>query len=336
MPRYVSIAEQTSWDEPNSSASEQTFFDIASEDISPENNIIEYETAATRAPPGADVGPYRSTGSFETFLETSAVGEIFKHAFGSEEVTSSGATASHVFEPVSAESDLPYFTALVHSDYPTGHRVISNAAIEGIEIAAETGELIALTVDVVGREEIDPDNQGPEPSYSCVPFATFVDGHVKMRGTSMSANAESFSVTFENDIDTDALVLGRRDLPAIRLQGQTVEGTIDLAFDNYDVYNLFMGDANSPQDHASGFEISFECTLDSSEVPELDENHELNVYVPQAYIDTTEANIDTRDRIVQSVDFIGVGGCNATKSIDGEDFENSILVQLVNERGTSY
>lgn len=333
MSRYFSIAEQSQWDSKVSGAANQKFFDIASEDISPENNLLIYETAATRYPPGAGAGPYRSTGGVDSFVETSAFGSVLKMALGQED-TISATTINHIFHPVSSLGNFKYFTSLINFDYPDGYRLLKNAAIGTLEIEATAGELVSFSCDVIGAEET-VSGIAPTPTYSQVPFATYHHGSVTMDGSSITSGVESFSVSLDNNLADDALVLGRRDLPAVRSQALTVEGSMDWSFDDFTMYERFFGagGAQTPQSTISGMDLQFSLYVSASEGGTMSQDHELTVYVPNAKVDTTDANIDDRDRIVEGVDFVGVGG---TVTIDGTDYDSSVVISLDNEQTGTY
>jgi len=120
------------------------------------------------------------------------------------------------------------------------------------------------------------------------------------------ANAEALRVTVENAIAEDAFVLGSRFLPAIHLSGINVSGDMDLAFQSWDEYQLFLG-GTEPATELSPVALNLRFLGESTGSSTADyDKYLVEIDIPSVYYDTSEANFDRRERIVQSLGWTAI------------------------------
>jgi len=306
LAKFVGIAEETTYGTPVT-ASE--WIDINSESVNPDHAWIDVETAGSRALMNRIPGPYRVSGDIVYVVNPDNITKMLKWLCGSVTTSDDGGSPAVAYkhEFTAPSSSIKSFTLEISPDVGNQSRQIAGCAVRSLAFdAPEARGIVSVTATILGQKEtlITPST----PTFSTLrPFA-FFDGSLKVAGSEI-ADAEAFSITLENDIPDDVHVLGSRFLPGIRLQGFTVTGSMDVAFTSWDLYKRFFGSATATGPQVIPETVSIELTLTGDETGSSVtgfENYQLKIEIPKATLDSSEANIDSRSRIVQSLGFTGL------------------------------
>ena len=266
--------------------------------------MIDVETAGLRARRYRVPGPYRVSGSFDMVVAPDNIALLLKAGLGSVSTTAGGGGAyKHEFTPADT---LPSLTLEVCPDVGSRSRQIVGVGITSLGFEATAREVLTCSVDVLGQKETLVSPSSPTlPSLR--PFI-FFEGSLSLGGSDV-ANVEAFRFTIENDIPDDAFVLGSRFLPGLRVQGMTVSGDMDVAFTTWDLYKRFFGNATASTPQTSLESVSLTLTFTGESTGDTTagyENYKFIAEFPKVYFDTSEANFDRRDRIVQSLGWTAI------------------------------
>ncbi|RLE67001.1 MAG: hypothetical protein DRJ38_00075 [Thermoprotei archaeon] len=301
MARFIGLAEESSY---GNAATIDHWIDVVSESITSDQQMIDVETAGLRARRYRVPGPYRVGGSFDMVVAPDNITLILKAALGSATTTDSGGGAyKHEFTPADT---LPSLTLEICPDVGSLSRQVVGVGITSLGFEATAREVLTASVDVIGQKESLVSPSSPTlPSLR--PFI-FYEGALSLGGSDV-ANVEAFRFTIENDIPDDAYVLGSRFLPGLRVQGLTVSGDMDVAFLSWDLYKRFFGSATATEPQTSLESVSLTLTFTGESTGDSTsgyENYKLIAEFPKVYFDTSEANFDRRDRIVQSLGWTAI------------------------------
>jgi len=282
------------------------YIDIVSESVAPDHGMIDIETAGEREWRHRVPGPYSIGGDIDLVVNADNIGRFFWWVLGDKTTGASGACYTHEFESAQEINSFSMNIAPAVQDSGTYRmRRVVGCAVTSMAIEAVAREALTATVSVIGQKDsLVADAQ--TPSFSTVRPFIFYEGSLTLDGGTV-ANVEAFRLTIDNDIADDAYTLGSRYLPGIRLQGITISGDMDVAFTNWDLYKRFYDGSVSgsePSDTTHG-SIALVLTFigEATGCSGGDAFYRLELDLPKCYFDTTEANFDRRDRIIQSLDF---------------------------------
>jgi len=305
--RFIGIAEETTY---GTAVSATDWIDVVSESITSEQGFIEVETAGMRERVKRVPGPYNVGGSFDMIVNADNITKLLKWLLGAAETTDDGSSPTplayrHEFTP---SQTLKSFTMEICPDVGNQSRQVVGCMVSSIAFEASARELLTASVDVIGQKDslISPST----PTFSTLRPFIFFEGVVSDGGNPIS-DVEAFRVTIENDIPDDAYVLGDRFRPDLtkRVQGMTVSGDMDIAFLDWDYFKKFYGSATATEPQTSitplALKLTFTGESTSSSVEGFDK-FLLEIDLPKVYLDTSEANFDRRDRIVQSLGYTAV------------------------------
>jgi len=297
--RFIGIAEETTYGTPVASVE---YVDVVSESIVGEQSFLDLDTAGSRWIRARYPGAWVQSGSIDLIPNASRISKFLKWALGNVTTTGDATTPTAYKHEITPASTLPSFTLEIFPDVGSYSRQITGCGITSLRFEAPAREFVTATVDIIGRKEklISPTT----PSFvSRRPFI-FYDGSVSGL---VSANVEAIRLTIENDIADDAFVIDDRFLPGLRVQGMTVTGELDIAFLNWDIYRKFLGSATALEPGATADSYSLTVTFTSTEQTGSAvagyEYYQMKFELPEIYLDTSTANFDRRDRIVQGVSF---------------------------------
>lgn len=320
--RYVAISREEPWSYGSSAtvnASWAQYFDVVSESIAPDQGMIEVRTAGYRSMRKRVLGGYKLEGSIDFIGDPNEVASLLYMAFctGSDVSSDTDLTTTTAYQyTVEPKQELNSFTAhiapaVTDSSGTYKLRECVGGFITGLTLEASAGEILTVSTDWTFQKDkivTDTINEADSaPGFSTADPLVFTQGSVEF-DDNVIANVEAFSVTFENDIDTDAFVLGSRFLPGMRIQGFNVTGNMDIAFEDWTQYQRFLGSASAvmPSSTVSPYHVELIFTGGLTGNTGSYPNYALEIDMPEVYFDTTEATFDARDRIVQSIDFTAI------------------------------
>jgi len=298
MARYIGIAEETTY---GTAVSPVEFVDILRERVRPERGLIHELTAARRAGTVTVPGGFHSAGDIELLIDAQSITKFLKWLLGSVTTTADDPAApvayKHEFTPADS---LPSFTLEIGPEVAGNARQIPGCASRSLRIEAVAREIVRGTLGVLGQSENIVTESSP--TYVNINPFVFHRAVLLVDGAEQAGIIEAVRLTIENDIPDDAYVLGSMFLPGIRLQGLSVSGDMDIAFTSWDFYQKFLG-GTSPSDPTKlSLELKITGAKTDSAVAGF-ENYLLRVILPRVYLDTSEANFDARDRIIQRCAF---------------------------------
>jgi len=312
--RYLGVAEETTY---GTLVSPTAYLDIRSESVEPSRDFLFPVTVAARERQYKGEGPFRESGSIELFVEPVNFGYLLKWFFGdvsTDQPDAVGApnTYRHRFTPQPA---IKSFSAHIGTEIEEAgtaqKRAIHGMFINSMRIEAVARELVVCSLDVTAEEEevaaVDT------PTFPDERFFAFGDGSVTVAGGDITARVEAFRLTLENDIDTDAFVLGSIKYPGIRLQGFNCTGEMELAFLDWDEHKRFLGGATLAAQ--SDFAAELKLTGDAIEAGY---NFQLRLDLPRIHYTSSHPPIEERNRIVQRVAFQALKDATAGYSIRAE------------------
>jgi len=295
MTRYLGIGKETEYGTP---VEVTKYVDLISESIVASNEVIYPETAQGRDLTKQVAGPFKIGGPVNVFAEPENLGLLLLAAFGSVTSEVQGTTAyKHEFKPADALGSL---TLEIGHDTPSTARKIAGCKVDKLTIEAAVKELVSASFDVVGKtEEITTPGT---PEFSELPPFVFHQGTASIAGTP-NANVKAFSVTLENKLQADEgyRITPDRTIQVLDIADLLVKAKLDLAFASTDEYKRFLGNATavSPADTLEPVALNLKC---EGAVIEDTYKYTFEIDLPKVIYDTTNANINKRDLIVQGVE----------------------------------
>lgn len=300
--RYLAVAQETAYGTyvvPTPGVT--TCYAIVSETLRGNREFLMPETVADRFPTMAIEGPIREAGDIVLFPNSENIGKFLKWLVG--QVTTVDDGSGHYKHTFVSTDSIPSFTSEI------GHiidnaRQIGGCFVTSLALEAVARELVTATIGVTAKKEKIVTNQDPaQNTFSVKKFFSFKGGTVKIADVAV-ANVEAFRVTYENSVDTDAFALGDQFLPYIALNGYKVTGSMDLNFNVWDNYRRWLGAAsNSEFTDQTPISIQLDCVGEALGGVGDYANHLLRVEMPVTYWRTADANLDRRERVVQTVEF---------------------------------
>ena len=217
--------------------------------------------------------------------------------------TNDGTRYKWTFEPT---QDLLCFSTELSPGIGTYARRVINSLVSSIAVEAAAREVVTSTISILGGKEklVTPQSS---PNFSTLPPFVFHQGAVSGLVT---ANVEAFRFTYENALFEDAFALGSRFLPSVSLKPGAISltGDLDLAFQDWATYQKFLGSASAtePLGELTAYSLTLDLTGPSAGGAGEYSNYRFKVEIPVLYLDTSEANFDRRERIVQAVGFTAI------------------------------
>jgi len=320
--RYLGVAKEgATW---GSGVAPSKWYDFITEGIAGDPSNLYLETAGQEAYPDGLPGPWKQAGPVEMLLCPENCGEILLAAFGKSTPLSGASVAwQHTFElarPLGSLT-LEIFPGKIGSTaYP---RRIEGVGIKSLKFEAAARELCIMTVETVGKKETILTSSAFSAHTEVKKPFTFWQSAIEWGGSPLASRIEAFRCTLENPIDDDAFVLDTRFLPGIKMSGhRMLTGEMDIQFESWDEYRrIYGGDATqvtpiSGIDASADFALKLVMTGGATNDATY-ANYKLELDIPHVRLDTSEANVDKRERIVQSVGFtaLEVSGSYLFKAI---------------------
>jgi len=308
------------------------YMDIVSESVNPDHGMIDVETAGYRSRRIRVPGAYSLGGDIELIGCPDDIGTAAYLVLGAETQTNSATIYRHLMTP--SQTLIPFKCEIAPAVQDTGvyqARRCRGGMANSISFEAIAREALTATWGVTFQRDVMGAVSTVTPTFPTGIYKNpliFHEGAVTFGGYGAEgavANVEAFRCTIENDIDTDAYVLGSRYLPGIRTQGIVVSGDMDISFENWDMYKDFYDGAGGSGPAATVAENSLILTMTGAATGQAGvwANLRMIISVPAITFDTTEANFDRRDRIVQSLPWNAVYHPTATYVVRVEVVDNT-------------
>ncbi len=316
MTRYFGYGKESTYN-PSGGAGITRWVDIASESLTPDASSIYPDNVSQRDPTFAIKGPFKYAGDISCWAQpTTSVG-LMTYALGT---VSTDAQANSVYKHwIEPSNTIPTFTFAVGVDEVT-ERTVSGAAVNGFTIDYKAGEAIGLTYNIVGANETLTALDNANVSFPTENPFGFAD--VTMNNpTGSDTILEALSITYTNNIADDAFSLGSRYLPAVVVGRRQITGSMDLRFETTQEYQKFLTGDMVP----SGASQQAIQILANYGTRGQSDFREFKVTLPKINYDTTKANIDRMERVVQGVDFTAIYDTSS-----GYGGNRSILIEVQN------
>jgi len=295
--RYFGVGEETTFKQ---AAAISKYIDIVDEGISLDNQVIKVENVADIIAKYV-AGPLKIGGTVNFYVEPENCGQFFKWALGSVVTSQPDAgnapnTYKHEFTPA---DEIKSFTAEVGLGDTNDAIKYKGMAIKALSLEAVAKEALMGSIDVVAAD-LELVTAGT-PSFSALAPFVFHQGQVKIAGTA-NGDIEAFKIKYENGIDEDAFAIGDRTLARLKAGARTITGEFDIAFTSNEQLKRFLGSATatSPQDTLESVALKLTMT---GPLIEATYNYQLEIDLPRVVYNTTKANINKRERVVQNVAF---------------------------------
>jgi len=284
MARYAWVGLESSFGQPAASGK---FMDIASEDLRTVHDWILPETAGRREKRVAIPGQLHVEGGIDVYVAPEGgIGEILKALLGSVSTeTPSGATNARLHTFLPADS-IPSLTIDVCMDDVATRRFLG-CVLGSVEFSIAPGEVLAASLDITGKKEESGTAQNP--TFTELPPFAEHQAVVTLGGSSVKPRA--LSLTISNELEP-LEVIGDRYYAGIPVKGLTVEGSMDLIFENTNQLDKFL----------NGTETSMAVEFIGGEI-ESGFNYKLKFELPRVIYKTHEAGVDRRELLVESIDF---------------------------------
>jgi hypothetical protein len=274
------------------------------------------ESVAGRNKIFASPGGYAVNGDMDLVVSPAIVWPFISAFFGTLtgfSANASGDTYQHLYTPT-GNANPTYFTLDINNDLndavvgnPTGRRLLG-VGVNSLTFEATAGNLATMTANVIAQKDKLVSMSGITPTYSIISPFSFTDGAVQIGGTTYGC-VEGVRITFENNIPNDNFCLGSRFLNALWNQNLNITGSFDISFDTWAEYKRFFGGTagTSAEPQATNYEgslvITFTGVPTTGGVGAGFTNYAMIINLPRIVYNTTGANLDRFNRIVQNVEF---------------------------------
>jgi hypothetical protein len=312
VPKYLKLQRESAWmGSLILSESNLFFIDIVDESMNPDQGFIDAETAGYLEPRLRLPGGYLVAGDVGMLVDVHSILPVL-HAFcGASEISANSLLAgsavySHVFKPGLHPKTLrATLNPNVEDVFGGGSykgRALRGFAIKTIELAASAREACTMTITNQSAKDLQV-NRDSSVTFPTVRPLSFTDGVVS--SLSGDVKVESFTLRAERIMADDNFALGSRFLPFLHAAGVTVSGSMDIGFREWATFKKFWGAADAVEPAVSPSSWALQLKFEG-DVAGGAKKQTLQIDCPKIFLDTTNANIDRRERIVQGVDFTGL------------------------------
>lgn len=288
--------------------------DVVSEELTPERNNIYAVTSKGRTPRRKLQGPLAWTGNIETLLYTTQAPTLIYYAMGGNSFALDTPQTGVNTHSVTQANTIPHFIMEVGRD-DVGHKYTGCVAT-GFTVDYTPDTAVTLNVDVNARKEqasgslasvtLD-DFDSAERAYGGTEIITQF-GAAEGGSPSSEAVVESANITYDNNFEDSAYVLGDQHLSGNFVNQINLSGSIEVSFIDSTKY--------------------FEVTSDTEKELWLVANNGLTLTAERGYTfklprisyDTTTLATNNAERYVQTIDF--TANDNATG--------NNMIVEIIN------
>jgi hypothetical protein len=318
--RFIAVKKESIYGTAMAYASDFDYLPVVSESIVESQEYIEMQAGVARDLKSKLPGPWKIGGDFNVMMSAD-MSRLILALCGSDSVTTSsdGGTPKvykHEFLPkVSFEGFTLYVYPGKSLDNTTIARRFAGVIVKEMALEAPAREVLTAGFTVIGSRSKLYSMLASDFNVTVLsalkPFV-FYEGAIS--GTLTTACIEALRVTHANDIPDDLFCVGSRWYRGDVATGPlNITGEMDLSFASWDFYKKFYGDAAATEPIGEATCPVMEPTLYSltatytglttgSKVAGF-ENYLFKVEMPKVLIDTSKANFNERDRIVNGITF---------------------------------
>jgi len=312
MVRYLALKKETEY---GTHVTPDKFIDIVSESIAYRNNVIYVENVNTVDFLKQVAGPYGIAGDFDLKIEPENIGHILLGLFGQVTSEQQGETSAykHTFKPIGEDTELPSFTFEVGIGAITARR-IAGCKIRRLSLSCAAGDLLLGSVTLVGKKDAIEDLQ--TPSFSALPPFAWNQATVTRAGSTIKPTA--VEVNYENILSEDEYRLSTdRTIQELPWLSRRISGRIDLKFANTDDLKLFYGAAAATEPQETIETVALNLKFVSALI-EAAYYYTLELDIPRVVYDIANANVNVRDKIIQSIEWTALYDATATYAAKAE------------------
>jgi hypothetical protein len=307
--KYLALAEESVW---RTAGSPLNYLKLLTESINTTREdfypeTTQYWTVGKRAE-----GPKRTSGSFDTLVDPIVWPELLVYFLGDASSAGAGPDYTHTFWFGDQESvygaDVKPVTTFIGVGIEKD-RQIEGCLIESINLEAVAREVVSSTVNIIGSgDESLITAKNPDWSAYTEPYLTFASATTMTVGAvdrlTTNPQIEAFRLNLSRGWDADFYVLGSNYLADAALSGMaTVTGSMDFNFWSEDEHERFLSGVGAS---AMGTQASFETIIDLQGATLGGSNYGIEITIPTMHYTASTASVNARDRIIQTVEFIGM------------------------------
>jgi hypothetical protein len=292
--------------------------DVITEELTPERNNIYPVTSKGRTPRRKLKGPLAWTGNIETLLYTISAPSLVYYAMGANTTTLDTPALGVNTHTVTPAATIPHFVMETGRDLDASQ--YTGVVATGFSLEYSPDAAVTINVDVNARKEqakttLDtitfPDFDGAERTYGGVEVVTQI-GAAEGGTPTTFGTVESFSLTYDNNFEDSAYVLGSQYLSGNFVNQINCTGSMELSYLVVTDYDDVVADVEK--------ELWLVCN-NGDTTPVTDERG-YTVKMPRISYDTTGLPTNNAERFVQSLEFT----CNDNAA------GNALEVDFINEQ----
>jgi hypothetical protein len=274
--------------------------DLVSEEITPDRGNIFPITNKGRTPRTRLIGPLSWTGSIETLMYTKHVPSLFYYAMGTAATVADMPTMgvnTHTITP--GNTIIPFIMAIGRD---VNEHQYTNCVLDGFSIDFAPADPMSVSFDVNCRKELTQaalssvtldDFNAAERTFSGVEVAVAM-GAAEGGSPTTDTTVESANISYTNNFEGDAYVVGDQYLSGNFVNQQEVTGSMEFSFLTITDYQDVVGDVDK--------EVWFTTTQGAGAA-----ERGYVVKLPRISYNTTSIPTNNAERFVQSVDFTATG-----------------------------
>lgn len=310
------FAEETVW--ASGSPTIDKFIPFLSESLALERNVV--MTDAIRGDTARSIwreGAERVGGDLNVEVQPVGMYTLFKHVLGRVETAGPSGTGSHYVHDIYPSGSLPEGLRLEigRSGAAGGTFEYRGCKVNQMVLNCSVGEPLTATFSFLGKDEVteqaDPTTIGTISSLNPL---TFDEGTITVDGNTQEV--AGFSLTINNNLVEDKGALGSRYRVAIPRSGfRDVTGTLNLEFDNLDMYRRYTGGTET------GLKLRF---ISDDLVGAGSQAHELQVDCPRIVFTGTTPGVGGPDLIYHDMPFVAL-----YDSDQGHRFQNEVRIKAI-------
>ena len=306
MVRYLGFGKASDW---GTEVSITDFIDINTENIGEDNQTIFDDGVGSRDAKTWSAGRFNAEGSFDFVARPDNIGQMLAYFLGADSSTtiaSPTGCSSVKTHTITGADSLPIWTLGVGVDNPANiiERTYDTVKTDTITLSHDSEGRLMVNVGVKGRK-IRIDKAMETPSFSSLNAFVFHMAQIKIAGSS-NGDVENVTINGTNNLQFKPTANSR--FPGEWKEGlRVIEGTFDISFENDNEYNRFLGNstATDPENTltAVDLEIVWTSYTEAESCGGGSAVYALSLDMPTSVYLTTNANINSRDRVIQNVSF---------------------------------
>jgi len=297
--RYIGIAEETTY---GTYVAPTNYIDVFSESFSATNQPTYIDGVGMRAHRRFVPGMYGLTGGFECVGDIVTIGWLLKMITGSVSTSGASDPYEHTFEET---QDIYSYSICIGRE--VDERKITSFGASTLRLEWSGSE--PMTAAVEGVAQKDTTAAIGTPTWDDEPVIGSV--HCTFEWDDAAINVESGRLEISNNLAEDAWRLGTRFQTGLYPQRFEVDFSLDLAFENLDLWKDFWGAAAATEPQATLATHKLEFLMDTGVT-----NRTLDIALARVVIDSGNVPMSGRDRLIQTIEGKAIYDSTATNVIE--------------------